>query len=406
MKRHINLFLLIIFIIFTYGCGVKYQFEKAQEKEIKGEYTEAIESYKIILQKYPNKKESIESALRIATIYQDKLNDLELALRYYRIFLEKANTTDCRIPEVKLKVADIEFNKTKNILLYKERLEEIIKNHSTSEFVNIAQQKLTEINKLEEELKSCKKEAENFLEKGNYKEAVDNYKKWLTYFPDDKEVLSKLEEAESKEKFEEMKIKALNVYDKKYYPVWNFSVTLAEYIYNSLIKVGKDEIYEDEFEEHEVKKKIEKCYEDAKNIIEKNIFYIKLKINKEHKLSVQYDFDLRHLNVSFEFQKVELGRSRAPIFFDRPIKFFTSLKMEESEAKFLKRKLLENGLECHIFFKINGIKENPNYYKELEYWRMFIGTGLLLYTPKEFVLDGGVLLAKINLLGKDFYLKL
>jgi len=68
MKIAFNRVVLLCVTVALSGCGADYQFKQAQKLESKGEWQEAVATYRKIQEKYPEK--GIEARLRVASVFQ------------------------------------------------------------------------------------------------------------------------------------------------------------------------------------------------------------------------------------------------------------------------------------------------------------------------------------------------
>jgi outer membrane protein assembly factor BamD (BamD/ComL family) len=93
MQRYFISLLGILALFFVLSCSEKkseqdyYQLANSQYGQ--EAYADAIENFKIILEKYPEGETAAQSTFMLGFIYANSLENLEEAKKYYTLFIEK-----------------------------------------------------------------------------------------------------------------------------------------------------------------------------------------------------------------------------------------------------------------------------------------------------------------------------
>jgi outer membrane protein assembly factor BamD (BamD/ComL family) len=93
MKRVIIFLAVLTAVILISGCSEKKTeqdyYTIANEKYGQEAYADAVENFKIILEKFPEGETAAQSTFMLGFIYANSLENLEEAKKYYTLFIEK-----------------------------------------------------------------------------------------------------------------------------------------------------------------------------------------------------------------------------------------------------------------------------------------------------------------------------
>ena len=93
MQRIITLLIVLTTLLLIIGCSEKKTeqdyYVLANEQYGQELYADAIENFKIILEKFPNGETTAQATFMIGFIYANSLENLEQAKKYYTLFIEK-----------------------------------------------------------------------------------------------------------------------------------------------------------------------------------------------------------------------------------------------------------------------------------------------------------------------------
>lgn len=97
--QNLSIFLAtIMMVLLIIGCSEKKSeqdyYVLANEQYGKEAYADAIETFKIILDEFPNGETTAKSTFMLGFIYANSLENLEQAKKYYKLFLEKYPNDD------------------------------------------------------------------------------------------------------------------------------------------------------------------------------------------------------------------------------------------------------------------------------------------------------------------------
>ncbi len=139
LKKGLVLFLIAV-TIFT-GCSKETEsdlFKQAEKHLARQEYKKAVDTFILILEKYPNGKYAQRSALEIAKLYHGlavpnvpKKESLDIAVKYYLTAHSIAPKTDVGTNALFM-AAFLEANEIKNLKKAKEIYEKFIKEYPQS----------------------------------------------------------------------------------------------------------------------------------------------------------------------------------------------------------------------------------------------------------------------------------
>ena len=98
MRKIMSTILISLIIIVVIGCSEKKTeqdyYTLANEQYGQELYADAIENFKIILEKYPDGETAAQSTFMVGFINANSLENLEEAKKYYTLFIEKYPTHD------------------------------------------------------------------------------------------------------------------------------------------------------------------------------------------------------------------------------------------------------------------------------------------------------------------------
>jgi outer membrane protein assembly factor BamD (BamD/ComL family) len=93
MQRNIISVIIMMTIILIMSCSEQKTeqdyYQLANEQYGQEAYADAIENFKIILEKYPKGETTAQSTFMLGFIYANSLENLEEAKKYYSLFIEK-----------------------------------------------------------------------------------------------------------------------------------------------------------------------------------------------------------------------------------------------------------------------------------------------------------------------------
>lgn len=93
MKKIQTIFLAIFVIVFLFSCSTKLShdeyYAKAKKAYTEGKFKEAVESFKLLIEYYPDGEKAAEASFMLGFINANDLKDFAEAEKYYKAFIEK-----------------------------------------------------------------------------------------------------------------------------------------------------------------------------------------------------------------------------------------------------------------------------------------------------------------------------